>query len=66
LAQRVAVACLEALGDEQGLMAAQRRLEMMEKSSNDLIDNRVEGAPEKITNRHGTLREAVGGRRGSQ
>lgn len=59
LAQRVAVACLEALGDEQGLQAAQRRLDSMEKSSNDIIDNRVEGAPEKITNRHGTLREAV-------
>ena len=59
LAQRVAVAALEALGDQEGLASAQRRLEMMEKSSNDIIDNRVEGAPEKITNRHGTLREAV-------
>lgn len=59
LAQRVAVAALEALGDQEGMAMAQRRLEAMEKSSNDLIDNRVEGAPEKITNRHGTLREAV-------
>ena len=59
LAQRVAVAALEALGDTEGLTSAMRRLEMMEKSSNDIIDNRVEGAPEKITNRHGTLREAV-------
>lgn len=59
LAQRVAVAALEALGDQEGLASAMRRLEMMEKSSNDIIDNRVEGAPEKITNRHGTLREAV-------
>lgn len=59
LAQRVAVAALESLGDQEGLAAAQRRLEMMEKSSNDIIDNRVEGAPEKINNRHGTLRQAV-------
>lgn len=59
LAQRVAVAALESLGDQEGLAAAQRRLEMMEKSSNTIIDNRVEGAPEKINNRHGTLRQAI-------
>lgn len=59
LAQRVAVAALEALGDQEGLASAQRRLDMMEQSSNDIIDNRVEGAPEKISNRHGTLRQAV-------
>lgn len=58
LAQRVTVAALEALGDQEGLVTAQRRLEMMEKSTNDLIDNRVEGALEKITNRHGPLRAA--------
>lgn len=59
LAQRVAVAALEALGDQEGLASAQRRLDMMEQSTNDIIDNRVEGAPEKISNRHGTLRQAV-------
>lgn len=67
LAQRVAVAALESLGDQEGLASAQKRLEMMENSSNTIIDNRVEGAPEKITNRHGTLRQAVisgSGRRG--
>lgn len=63
LAQRVAVAALEALGDTEGAQVAQKKLEMMEKSSNDIIDNRVEGAPEKITNRHGTLREAIGSRK---
>ena len=61
LAQRVAVAALEALGDQEGLAAAQRRLDAMEKSSNDIIDNRVEGAPEKISKRHGTLRDALSG-----
>jgi hypothetical protein len=64
LAQRVAVAAVEALGDQEALVSAQRRLEMMETATNDIIDNRVEGAPEKINNRHGTLREAVINRRG--
>ena len=59
LAQRVAVAALEALGDQEGLAAAQARLTQMEKSSNTIIDNRVEGAPEKINNRHGPLRQAT-------
>jgi hypothetical protein len=64
LAQRVAVAALEALGDQEGLVSAQRRLDMMEMSSNDIIDNRVEGAPQKINNRHSPLRDAVISRRG--
>jgi len=59
LAQRVAVAALEAMGDSQNMSLAQNRLTMMEKSVNDLIDNRVEGAPEKLKNRHGTLNEAL-------
>lgn len=61
IAQRVAIACLEALGDQQGLSIAQSRLQMMEKASTDLIDNRVEGAPQKINNRHGPLKQAVYG-----
>jgi len=59
LAQRVAIAALEAMGDTEGSQVAQRKLEMMEKSSTDLIDNRVEGAPEKIRARHNPLRQAV-------
>lgn len=59
LAQRVAVAALEALGDQEGLVSAQRRLQDMEKASTDLIENRVEGAPEKINSRHSALKEAV-------
>lgn len=59
VAQRVAVAALEALGDTEALNTAMRRLQMMEKASNDLIDNRVEGAPLKIKPRHGTLNEAL-------
>jgi len=59
LCQRVAVAALEALGDHEGKMSAEARLEKMEKATTDIIDNRVEGAPEKINNRHGALREAT-------
>ena len=57
LAQRVAVACLEALGDEQGKASAERKLMQMEKDGLALINDRVEGAAKKIRNRHSTLRE---------
>lgn len=56
LAQRVSVALLEALGDQQALATAQGRLDKMEMSTKSLIDDRVEGAPQKINNRHGLLR----------
>jgi len=70
LAQRVAVAALHALGDTEGAQMAETRLQMMERATNDLIDNRVEGAPQKIRNRNNTLTEATYGtgsskRRGS-
>lgn len=55
VAQRVAVACLEAMGDEQNKQSAERKLAQMEKSALKIISNRVEGAPKKIKNRHGTL-----------
>jgi hypothetical protein len=59
LAQRVTIAALEALGDSEGTAIAQRKLDKMEVSSNDLIDNRVEGAPEKIVNRHSPLQAST-------
>lgn len=64
LAQRTAVAALEAINDTEGVQVAQRRLEMMEQSVNTLIDNRVEGAPQKIVNRHSPLREVTLGSTG--
>lgn len=57
LCQRAAVACLESMGDAEGLAIAQGRLDKMEKSTLDLIDNRVEGAPQKIMNRHSPLQQ---------
>lgn len=48
VAQRVAVACLEAMGDEQNKQSAERQLAKMERSALKIITNRVEGAPKKI------------------
>lgn len=59
LAQRGAVYCLESLGDTEGLSNANRRLEKMEKAVTNLIENRVEGAPQKVKNRHSPLRDAI-------
>lgn len=58
LAQRVAQRCLESMGDAAGLQAASVKLQEMETRSSTLIDNRVEGAPLKITNRKGLLRNS--------
>lgn len=55
LAQRVAVACLEALGDEQNKQSAERKLANMEKDAGTFLDNRVEGAIQKIKSRHSPL-----------
>lgn len=55
LAQRVAVACLEAMGDEQNKQSAERKLKQMEDNSMTFLDNRVEGAQIKIKSKSSTL-----------
>lgn len=55
LAQRVACRCLEALGAKEDLQAANAKLAEMEQKGASIIDNRVEGAPLKLVNRHGFL-----------
>lgn len=55
LAQKVAVACLEAMGDEQNKQSAERKLAQMEKDADTFLDNRVEGAIQKIKSRHSPL-----------
>lgn len=64
LAQRVAARCLEALGDQNGLQAANVKLAEMEQKTGNLIDNRTEGQPQKIVNFKGLLRNARIRRRG--
>lgn len=59
LAQAVAVHCMEALGDEAGKQSAERKLTQMKDDAFTLLDNRVEGAPQKIRNRHSTLNQSV-------
>lgn len=56
LAQRVAARCLESLGDAQGLSSANTKLTEMEKKTGSIIDDRVEGAPLKVVNKHSTLK----------
>lgn len=55
LAQRVAVTCLEAMGDEQNKQSAERKLAKMEQDAGTFLDNRVEGASQKIKSRHSPL-----------
>lgn len=55
LAQRVAVACLEAMGDEQNKQSAERKLAEMERNAGTFLDNRIEGASQKIKSRHSPL-----------
>lgn len=58
LAQRVVCRCLEAQGDQAGLAAANTKLQEMEVRMGNLIDNRIEGAPQKVMNLRGPLRSA--------
>lgn len=55
LAQRVAVSCLEAMGDEANKQSAERKLAKMEQDAGTFLDNRVEGANQKIKSRHSPL-----------
>lgn len=55
LAQRVAIRCLESLGDAQGLQAAVLKLQEMESKSGSILQDRVEGASLKVANRHSFL-----------
>lgn len=63
LAQRVAARCLDAMGDTEGLQSAYQKLAELDAQAQALIDNRVDGAPLKVVNRHNTLRSGVYNRR---
>ena len=55
LAQRIACRCLEALGDAEGLNAANVKLIEMESKLSSVLTDRVESAPKKVINRSSTL-----------
>ena len=59
LAQRCAMRCLEAMGDNAGLQAAQLKLQDMEFKTGTLIDNRVESSPRKVNPRHSPIKRAT-------
>lgn len=61
LTHRVSARCLEALGDFEGQQMANQKIAELEVKMQPVINNRVEDAPRKISNRHSPLRA---GRRG--
>lgn len=63
LAHRAATRCIEAMGDMQALQNANQKLAEMELNAPTIIDNRVEGSPRKIVNRHSILRQGLFRRR---
>lgn len=56
LAERTAARILAAIGDREGLAAAQQKIAEIEQRQGNLLDNRSEGTPQKITGRHSLLR----------
>lgn len=61
LAQRAAVHILESMSDTEALGNAQKRLEDMDMSTMSIVDDRVEGSPQKINPRHSTLNQSIMG-----
>lgn len=56
LSQRVAARCLEALGDQAGLQAANAKIAEIEQKVIPILDNRVDGSPMKVNANVGLLR----------
>lgn len=56
LSQRIAIRCLQALGDATGVQIATAKLLEMEQKTSTIIDNRAEGSPQKIAPKHTFLR----------
>lgn len=56
LAEKTAARILASLGDQAGLAMANEKIKEMEYRQGGLLDDRVDGAPQKITARHSILR----------
>lgn len=56
LAERTCARILAGINDKEGLAISNTKLQKIERSEERLLDNRVEGSPEKINNRHSLLR----------
>jgi len=55
LAERTAARILAAQGDSEGLQISNAKLQEIEVRQGSLLDNRVEGAPQKVLARHSLL-----------
>jgi hypothetical protein len=64
LSQRVAARCVEAMGDQNSLQLANAKLAEMESKTSILVDSRVDGSPQKVTNKGGLLQRSRVRRRG--
>lgn len=58
LVQRMAICCLEALGDAQGAATAAAKLALMEEKAGNILDDRSEGSPLKIAPKNTFLRRS--------
>jgi hypothetical protein len=56
LAEKTAARILASLGDQAGLAMANDKIKEMEYRQGTLLNDRVDGAPQKITSRHSILR----------
>lgn len=56
LAERTCARILASLGDAAGLQMSQAKIQEIGQTQGSLLDNRVEGTPQKITARHSLLR----------
>lgn len=56
LAERASARILAAMGDTAGLTAANAKIAEISAREGTLLDNRVEGSPRKVTNKHSLLR----------
>jgi hypothetical protein len=56
LAERTCARILESLGDKDGLQTANAKIAELEGRQSTILDNRVEGSPQKVLNRNGLLR----------
>ncbi len=56
LAERASARILAALGDQAGLQTANAKIAEIETRQGNLLDNRSEGTPQKVVNRHSMMR----------
>jgi len=56
LAERTCARILAAIGDQAGHQTANQKIAEIDGRQGTMLGQRVEGAPQKITGRHGLLR----------